>query len=512
MIFDNHSQESSSDNRRSPGVAVLHGLITTALTIMAAPAPAQNISELSHLIFEPVLVNVIELDDDLQVEEITSLPRADSPQSSTEYLYKTFIAEQQPEPGDLDQTIIDYERSIRDLEIQGGAYEYGLSQEFVSLGMIYQSRNEHELALEHFDKALHINRVNLGLFNLEQEEVIEKQIESYIALGDLQSADHQQEYLFFLKRRAYGGDSVELLPALTRYAEWNIFAFDSRLAMDPTLSYAAESSIYTDNGVSNSIGAEDFRTIRLMNAQNIYRTMIQILLNNFGVDDPRLLDIERRLALTNYFFATNMDINSDIFSNGNNSSLALASSQGFYDMSRVSSNSMGYRHGREALERRLQYILRSEAVNPEKVARARVDLADWLMLFKKRVAALEVYEAAYRELKAANGSQEVMDELFSPMMPVTIPTFIDYRFTRAYHDIPEDVALDYKGWLDVSVKINRFGQTSDVEVLGKSLSVTDPIESRLVRQLRSSTSFRPRFSNDALLTEDRLTARFYYTY
>jgi len=172
MSFDNHNQDSISHNRRSPGVVTLHGLIAAALTAIAAPAPAQNNNELSHLIFEPVLINVIELDDELQIEEITSLPRTGDPQSSTDYLYKTFIEEQQPEPGDLDQAIVDYERSIRDLEIQGGAYEYGLSQEFVSLGMIHQSRNEHELALEHFDKALHINRVNLGLFNLEQEEVI----------------------------------------------------------------------------------------------------------------------------------------------------------------------------------------------------------------------------------------------------------------------------------------------------------------------------------------------------
>ncbi len=512
MSFDNQNQEFLAGNWRNGGLAVLQGVITGALTVIAVQVPAQNNTELSHLVFEPVLINVIELDDELQVEEITPLPRANITQSSTEYLYKTFITEQQPELGDLDQTILDYERRIHEMEIQGGPYEYGLGQEFVSLGMIHQSRNEHQLALNNFDKALHINRVNLGLFNLAQEEVIEKQIESYIALGDLEAADHQQEYLFLLKRRAYGGESIDLLPALTRYAEWNIFAFNSRLFMDPTLSYAAESRMYTNNGVSNSIGAEDFRTIRLMNAQNIYRTMIQILINNFGMDDPRLLDIERRLALTNYFFATNMDINSDIFNNGNNSSLALASSQGFYDMSRISSNSMGYRHGREALERRLQYILLSDKADPEEVARARVDLADWLMLFKKRMAALDVYEEAYRELKAANGSQEVMNELFSPVMPVTIPTFIDYRYTRAYHDIPDDVALDYQGWLDVSVGINRYGQTTDVEVLGKSLSVTDPIESRLVRQLRSSTSFRPRFSNDTLLTEDVLKARFYYTY
>lgn len=507
-----HNQAMSCGTRSTPGYWSLHALFLALLTSLPVPTLAQNSNELRNLVFEPVLIVTAELDGEMLVQEITRLPIAENPVSSSEFLFSRITEVVEQGPGDPEQAVMGYEENIRDLEIQGGVYEYALSQELVSLGSVYQSMNDHEKALEYLDKALHINRVNLGLFNLEQESIIKEQIESYVALGDLENADHQQEYLFFLKRRAYGGDSVELLPALTQYAEWNIFAFDSRLALDPNLTYAAESGMYTDNGVSNSIGEEDFRTIRLMNAQNIYRTMIQILLNNFGVADPRLLDIERRLALTNYFFATNLDINSDVFSNGNNSSLALASSQGYYDMSRVSSNSMGYRHGREALERRLQYILNNNSMAAEDIARARVDLADWLLLFKKRAAALEIYDEAYRELKAAGGSQEVIDELFNPPMPVTIPTFIDYRYTRDYLDIPQDVALDYEGWIDVNVEINRYGQPTNVGILGKSMSVTEPIESRLFRQLRNSTSFRPRFSNDALLFEDSITARYYYSY
>ena len=498
--------------RNLPGPGSIHALFMTMLALLPLAAAAQNIDELRNLVFQPVPASFTELDDETLVEEIAAPPGSGTPVGVTAYLRDIAEREAAQSLNDLELSIEDYEDNIRNLENQGGAYEFALSQELLSLGTLYQAMDDHETALEHLEKALHINRVNLGLFNLEQERIIEEQIESYIAMGDLEAADHQQEYLFFLKRRAYGGDSVELLPALTRYAEWNIFAFDSRLSMDPTLTYAAESSIYTGNGVSNSIGEEDFRTVRLMNAQNIYRTMLNILLNNFGISDPRLLDIERRLALTNYFFATNLDINSDVFSNGNNSSLALASSQGYYDMSRVSSNSMGYRHGREALERRLEYIRNNPTMTAADIARARVDLADWLLVFKKRMAALEIYEQAYNELKAAGGGQEVFDELFSPVMPVTIPTFIDYRYTRDYFNIPEDVALDYKGWLDVRIGINRFGQPSSVDIIGKSMDVTDLIESRLFQHLRDSTSYRPRFANDALLEEDVVEVRYYYSY
>jgi tetratricopeptide (TPR) repeat protein len=511
MFFTNSRQSKQPLATPFPGQAAVHAVILTVVASLPPAAFAQNSEELRNLVFEPVQIETSELDGELQVRELTSLPASDSPVTTTAYLTANIVEDIEEIALDSNDAIAGYEARIRDLEIEGGAYAEDLIQELLSLGTIYQSLGEHEQALEFLNKALHINRVNLGLFNLDQEHIIEELIESHIALSDLQAADLQQEYLFYLKRKAFGGTSVELLPALTRYAEWNIFAFDSRLVMDPTLAYAAESSMYTENGVSNAIGEENFKTVRLMNAQNIYRTIIQILLNNFGVSDPRLLEIEKRLALTNYFFATNLDLNSNAFSS-NNSSLTMASSQGYYDMSRVSSNSMGYRHGKEALERRLEYMLESSGKTPEEIARARIDLGDWLLVFKKRTVALEVYKEAYEELRATGVSQETLDDLFSPVLPVAIPTFIDYRYTRASRDIPEDLALDYQGWFDVRIRINRFGQPSSVDIFGKSLNTTEPIELRLIRHLRSSTSFRPRFKIGELVEEDIVETRYYYSY
>lgn len=494
-----------------PGLVAIHAIMLTVVVNFPSAVLAQNSDELRNLVFEPVLIEISEQDGDILVREITSFPVSESPVTTSAYLNANITEEPEENPDDFSDALAGYEARIRDLEIEDGAYAEALVQEMLSLGSLYQSLDDHEQALSYLEKALHINRINMGLFNLEQENIVEEIIQSHIALGDLQAADQQQEYLFFLKRKAYGGTSVELLPALTRYAEWNIFAFDSRLVMDPTLAYAAESSMYTDNGVSNAIGEENFKTVRLVNAQNIYRTIIHILLNNFGVSDPRLLDMERRLALTNYFFATNMDINSSAF-NGNNSALTLASSQGYYDMSRVSSNSMGYRHGREALERRLEYMLDSNGNTPMEIAQARLELGDWLLVFKKRMAALETYEEAYIALKAAGVSPEILSDMFSPVLPIAIPTFIDYRYSRESLGIPKDLALDYQGWLDVRIRINRFGQPSSVELLGKSLNTTDPVETRLIRQLRSSTSFRPRFNNDELVEEDIVEVRYYYSY
>ncbi len=485
-------------------------------------AIAQESDNLDFLIFEPVLIETPESFSQAEVDtgivseitfrELTSLPKGNNAVSASEYLLNRLATENNNQIA-VDETSINaYEESIKALELEGGAYEPALSQELIAISKLYQNRNEHEKALEYLDKALHVNRVNLGLYNLDQEQIVEEKIRSLVALGNLHEADQQQEYLFSLKRRNFGDTSVNILPALIDYAEWNIFAFDSRLIMNPGLSYAADSRTFSKYRVSNSIGEEDFRLARLANAQVMYRTIIQILLRNYGFNDPRIVEMEKNLALTNYFFATNLGVTMNTFGSNSNSP-SLNSPPGFYETSsRVSSNSMGYRHGRQSLERRLEYLYNMDNISPEEIARAKIELGDWQLTFKKRTVALDIYQDAYDELRNQGIDQEHIDALFSPVLPQPIPEFITYRYSRAAHTIPEDQPLDYQGWIDVQMTINRFGKPQDVSILAQSPDTTELLEDRLLRFLKSYTTFRPRFSNDELRNEDPVKFRYYYSY
>ncbi len=494
----------------------LSGVCTCHLAI------AQESDNLDFLIFEPVLIETLESDSqtetdaetvsEISVRELTSLPKGNNALSASEYLLNRLAKENENQITVDESSIIAYEESIKALELEGGAYEPALSQELIAISKLYQNQNEHQKALEYLDKALHVNRVNLGLYNLDQEQIVEEKIRSLVAIGDLHEADQQQEYLFSLKRRNFGDTSVNILPALIDYAEWNIFAFDSRLVMNPGLSYAAESSTFSEYRVSNSIGEEDFRLARLANAQVMYRTIIQILLKNYGFNDPRIVEMEKKLALTNYFFATNLGVTMNTFGSNSNSA-SLNSAPGFYETSsRVSSNSMGYRHGRQSLERRLEYLYNMDNVSPEEIARAKIELGDWQLTFKKRTVALDIYQDAYDEFKNQGFDQQQIDALFNPALPQAIPEFISYRYSRASHNIPDDQPLDYQGWVDVQMTINRFGKPQDVTVLALSPDTPELLEDRLLRFLKSYTTFRPRFSNDELRTQDTLKTRYYYTY
>src|SRR5210317_1368687 len=172
---------------------------------------AQEDDNLDFLIFEPVLIETLESESKSQsadevitqvtVTELTSLPKGNSAVSASEYMLKRIAEENGNQASTNENSIIAYEETIKALELDGGAYEPALTQELIAVSKLYQNQNEHEKALEYLDQALHVNRVNLGLYNLDQEQIVEEKIRSLVALGDLYEADQQQEYLFSLKRR-----------------------------------------------------------------------------------------------------------------------------------------------------------------------------------------------------------------------------------------------------------------------------------------------------------------------
>lgn len=478
--------------------APLAGLALMMVSALHAPAgAAQEDPDFSTLIYDPVALRLEESSDgNVTAHEISSLPIAD-----TALDVKTVLGRLSPEeglgdspPASPDQAIAGYERTIRELEREGGAYENRLVQELLGLGSTYQRLAEHERAIEIFERARHINRINQGLFNLEQSPIIQKEIESHLALGDLTTANEQQEYLFFIHRKAHGSGSPDLLPALTALAEWNIFAFNLRV--NPASAAGAPSSGLLEN----------FLAQHLVNAQNLYQAIIRIIHEEAGADDPRLLEMEKRLALTNYFFATN-------YAHSSTSAYALANGSlvqpSVFDGSFVGSNSMGYRHGRDALERRVKYL--RELPEPDRVllARALVDLGDWLLLFKKRLSGVETYQEAMGQL--LDEDEAVRKELFQPAVPTVLPTFIEQRHTREALGIPADLALRYKGHIDVAFILNRYGQPEDVRVLDKTDPTPSVVEGQLIRQI-SRNVFRPRLYETGPDDQDHVTLRYYFTW
>lgn len=483
--------------------------LTWACALLAGVAPlarAQDDAAVANLLFEPVLIEVIDgaADAPYTVRELTPLPRAAQPVELRGWLEQRNAVPTLP-PAQLAADIAAYEQSVLARESAGGAFEASLDEELLALGSLLQQSGDYARAQQVLDRALHVNRVNDGLFNMGQVPIIERTIENHLARGDLVAADAQHEYMLYVQRRNLDGRSVDLLPALTRYAEWNLFAFGARLVPStPPATEDGEEPPRQD--VAND--TIDFRTGRLITAHNVYQSLIAIVANNFGLADSRLLNFERQLALTNYLYIATFGLEGELAGGG------LAPYGGYYaefggfDPGRPP---LGFRQGRDSLERRMTYLAGRSDTSAAELAQAKLDLADWMLMFSKRMGALDIYTETWNDMVAAGTPAAELDDLFNPAYPTEIPTYVDHPYTRAALDIPEDLALQYKGYVDVEFKLSRFGVPSGLKVLGKSESAAPALEGMLLRNLRRA-QFRPRITDGTVRDNETMQVRFYFTY
>lgn len=472
---------------------------------------AQSSADLRALIFDPVPISVsvqeagAGLEASTLITELSGLPVLDAVGLQTWLDSNRTIT--QPEPDQSSQDITRYETSIIDLELAEGPFSAQLPQQLLALGVAYQKSGELDKALENFDRALHVTRINMGLFTTEQIPIIEQTIRNYLIRGDMQAADEQQRYLFYLQQKNFGTGSAELLPALNSFAQWNIFAFSA----PSNYSLATDNITAANNSNDVVIRTADeagFRIDRLINAQNIYWSIIQIVLKNFGPQDSRLPDFEKRLALTNYYFATSVAAQMDALYL---SDIEIHPELASPNLIQPPMSDMGYRLGREALERRRNYMLEMPSVSMVELANAELDLADWMLIFnRQRTKVLDMYKEIHDSLDSDN-SQPELNDIFEPSFPATLPSYITPLNSRAALGIPAEQALKYQGHIDVEFELNRYGRVTRAKVLGSSKDTSARIENILLRNVQRA-QYRPRLNRGEIRDKDIIQTRFYYAY
>jgi hypothetical protein len=486
------------------------------LGCIGIPVQAQDSGDLPNLLFEPVLIEILTPEAETPgasqytAQELTSLPQG----SATDL--QAWLAARQTSatlpPDQLAADIAAYEASILELESTGGAFHPDLDEQLLALGSLLQQAGELDRAQDVLDRALHVSRVNGGLFGLQQIPIIERTIENHLARGDLVAADAQQEYLLYVQRKNFDSRGVDLLPALTRYAEWNLFAFRARLV--PTIAPPSAENAEEQASAPEPRAEEDsdvmlnFRTGRLITAHAVYQSIINIVTSNFGIADSRLLNFERQLALTNYLYIATFGLEGQLDPSALFPDTSFASAMGSMEPGRPP---LGFRQGRDSLERRVAYLNNEPETTASEKAQAKQDLADWMLMFSKRMGSLEIYQEAWRDMAAAGASAEELDALFNPPFPVEIPAYLNHPYTRQTLNIPADLALEYKGYIDIEFKLSRFGVPSAVSVISKSPTATPALESILVRNVRRA-QYRPRIVDGAVRDNETMHVRFYFTY
>ncbi len=128
-------------------------------------------------------------------------------------------------PPQVDSTLIAgqaglYLEQISVLERQAGPYGAGLDEPLFALARVQRASGDVDGALGSYQRALHLIRINEGLYSERQLPLVREVLDLYREIGDYAALDQRYEYFF----RLYGGgqppfDSVRL-QAVLEYLRW----------------------------------------------------------------------------------------------------------------------------------------------------------------------------------------------------------------------------------------------------------------------------------------------------
>jgi len=438
--------------------------------------------------------------------------------------------ELQPEPSSAEilDDIKNYEANINGMIEESGTFAQGLSQEYLALGSLYLQAGAQEQAVETFENAMHIQRVNEGLFSLNQIEIVRKLIEANKANGNFGEADKYHEYIYYLMAQNLEPGDDDLIAATLEWADWNLEAY-RRLAFNLEDGLAV-------SGNNQSIGAsllrrgelvaiedDKFSEIRFISRSSMLGSSSGLLAQTYTADqlvDPRLKiaeelyekllesdesnqEVLRKKANIIQLFKTqieNLIENNFIRTNLSTTTNRMIRSVSFLRR--------GYADNRESLTTIAET---KELESPEAATNAWLDLGDWELLFERTQRAETAYSNARDILLTAGRTETEITRFISPEQALFVPQYIDYEDTRKFQNIPEDMDVPYIGYIDISFNKRRNGTLRNISIESSSENTGQQIQRRL-RSLLRNVKVRPLFIDGELQEQANINVRYYYSY
>ena len=138
-------------------------------------------------------------------------------------------------------------------------------------------------------------------------------------------------------------------------------------------------------------------------------------------------------------------------------------------------------------------------------ANALVQLADWNLLYaagrKENAAAFQAYETLYAQFEQQGLEQPLIDELFSPNVPVVLPAF-------SPNPLASSETPDSSGYIDVAFEITKYGKSEAIEILAATTNASSAARVRLI-ELIEHKRFRPRVADGAFEDPSRVVVRYH---
>jgi tetratricopeptide (TPR) repeat protein len=385
----------------------------------------------------------------------------------------------------------------------GNTWHAGIAESQLALGVAFQSLDDHPAALSELERAVHINRVNHGLFALEQVPALLLQVKSNLAMDDWQAADERMQYAFYVYTQALADNEAEMVPALIDYAHWQLTAYAEKRGNIPSVRLVdayqllrVANSILDRHPTPEAYPRASFKRQMAYVAWLIYHSDLNMWLDSDKLD-ARVVNDDWVLKMTGEDYVTNRS---------------------------------PYLMGESALEevvtlRQAQF----EAALPDTpesrqalmlYVEAMKQQADWNLVFDRRYEAMDLYEKAWQ--LTANVDEVVADQSFQyvHMLPMfrledivkghnetglTVPGYTRIFLNNDMLSIVSDGQAERQVTLEFG--ISRFGRPTHVEVMDVKPEDDHSLRRQIVSMVQSR-KFRPWLAAGEAEDSPKLTKSF----
>ena len=328
------------------------------------------------------------------------------------------------------------ERRVTELELARGRYDIALVHPLTLLGDARMMMEDPSRALEAYDRARHITRLEEGVQSVRQSAILHREANALAAFGDYDSANDRQEFAYDLSLRAYGRDDPRHMVATYRLIQWyrHHYKFLPTHFLFELLTEAAMTHLPPGDPLTLAIMRDHARLFH----DKVFgrRKLGRGLFNAWppGIDRPP-------------------------------------------PWRTVSS----FDEGRRILGEIVETLDEAQETSSGERATALLNLADWNLLFAKYPRAIRHYRKVWDLLQSDPGRQQVV---FSEPTPLFLPM---PRRSRGTYDGSQDGEDPTVG---LALTVNRHGKVTGRKTVHKN---SDRLMEHRVRMAAKRARYRPAF-------------------
>ena len=377
-----------------------------------------------------------------------------------------------------ERSVVDESRrigeDIRAASAEGGPRSPALIEPLTELATLLEEEGDHGPALAALERAREVVRANYGLRSLDELPLMQQALENQRALGNLAMVVALEEEMLELAGR-YPGD----LRTVAVHRDVGLRQLDILRRM---VAGEAPPEVYGSSAFSYSHWRSDVINGLVGRAQMHFAAAAAVIQRNGMHASDELRDLAMEIVRA-----------SDL----------IRQERG-WPLSERGKYMPLYQLGRRSYGRLIEYDEAaygdSSADGPALRRRLEpyVQLADWDLLYSADGPALDAYVRLYELIKTTRSAERLTAAMFTPEVPVVLPTFL-----------PNPLATQPSArYIDVAFEITRYGESRRIDIVGATPDVPDAAKDELVSLVKRSV-FRPRVADGEIAREAPVRVRYY---